>query len=90
MEDGKSLRIKKIRKQIQRHGDGRIHVTPLHSVDMGVSSSELLQLLNCFSIIKFTIKFIIKACLLTVSSAVLSRGFPHSADPRGCLEKSGG
>lgn len=69
---------------------GGIHVTPLQSVEMGGSSSELLQLLNYFSIIKFTIKFITKAYLLSASSAVLSRGSPPSADPRGCQERPGG
>ena len=69
---------------------GGVHVTSLQSVEMGSSSSESLQLLNNLSIIKFTITFIMKACLLSASSAVLSRGSPPSADPRGCLERPGG
>lgn len=62
---------------------GRIHITPLQSLEMGGPSSELLQLLIYFSIIKFTIQFITKVCLLSASSAVLFRGPSPSADPRG-------
>lgn len=69
---------------------GGIHVIALQPVEMVSSSSELLQLLNYFSIIKFTTQFIITACLLSASSAVLSRGSLPSADPRGCLERPGG
>lgn len=38
---------------------GGIDITPLQSAETSGSSSELLQLLNSLSIIKFTIKFII-------------------------------
>lgn len=63
---------------------GGIHITPLQSLEMCGPSSELLQLLIYFSIIKFTIKFITKVCLLRASSAVLFRGPPPLgfADPR--------
>lgn len=69
---------------------GGFHIIPLQSVERDSSSSELLLLLNYFSIIKFTIKFIIKARLLSGSSAVLPRGSPPSAGPRDCLERPGG
>lgn len=69
---------------------GGIHIIPLQSVERDSSSSEILLLLNYFSIIKFNIKLIIKACLLSASSAVLLRGSPPSAGSRGCLERPGG
>lgn len=59
---------------------GGIHITPLQVPEMGGPSSELLQLLIYFSIIKFTIKFITKVCLLSASSAVPFRAPPPSSD----------
>lgn len=60
-----------------------IHITPVQSLEVGGPSLEFLQLLIYFSINKFTIKFIIKVCLLIASSAVLFRGPPPSADAWG-------